>query len=98
MSAQQETDSRDFVAETITVSPAHDLEQAVRRELSAQPELCFSSLVIHRIPDGVCLEGVLEIEDDCPDVDRLVRRVAGVEHVLNHLVVKRPGHTPPAKG
>jgi osmotically-inducible protein OsmY len=98
MSAQRETESRDVTEDVAAVSPAHDLEQAVRRELSSHPELSFSSLVIHRIPDGVCLEGVLEVEEDCPDVDCLARRVAGVEQVLNHLVVKQPAHKPPAKG
>jgi hypothetical protein len=46
-------------------------------------------LVIRRIPNGVCLEGVLESEGD-PDVSGVARSVAGVNEVLNHLVVRRP--------
>ena len=67
----------------------HHIEQEVQRRLLAEPELRFSSLVIRRTPNGVCLEGVLEAEDDTPDVCALVRKVAGVDEVLNHLVVRR---------
>ncbi len=66
----------------------HRLEQAVQRRLLAHPELRFSSLVIRRIPNGVCLEGVLEMEVDL-DLGDLVRSVAGVTQVLNHLVIHR---------
>jgi hypothetical protein len=38
----------------------HELELTVQRELLAQPGLDFASLVVRRIPGGVCLEGVLE--------------------------------------
>jgi hypothetical protein len=66
----------------------HGLEQAIHRRLCAQPGLRFASLVIRRIPNGVCLEGVLESDAD-HDVCNLVRSVAGVDEVLNHLVVRR---------
>jgi osmotically-inducible protein OsmY len=69
-------------------SSPHRLETAVRRRLLSQPNLRFSSLVIRRIPKGVCLEGVLESDADL-DVCNLVRTVAGVDEVLNHLVVRR---------
>lgn len=68
----------------------HQIEQSVRRQLLAHPEFRFSSLVIRRIEDGVCLEGVVETDDDCADVCRLARSVAGVNSVLNHLVVRCP--------
>lgn len=73
----------------------HQVEEEVRRELMGQSDLRFSSLVVRRIPGGVCLEGVLEVDESeqsavgTPDVDNLARRVAGVEAVLNHLVVQR---------
>jgi len=66
----------------------HRLEQAVQRHLLSQPELQFSSLVIRRIPNGVCLEGVLENNANL-DVCGLARSVAGVNEVLNHLVVRQ---------
>jgi hypothetical protein len=66
----------------------HRLEQAVQRHLLSQPQLQFSSLVIRRIPNGVCLEGVLENNANL-DVCGLARSVAGVNEVLNHLVVRQ---------
>ena len=79
----------------------HQIEEDVQRELLAQPELRFSSLVVRRVADGVCLEGVLEADDveaasSC--VCGLARRVAGVQEVLNHLVVCQGEYNPPAKG
>jgi len=71
-----------------TPDAPHRLEQAVQRRLLAHPELRFSSLVIRRIPNGVCLEGVLENDAEL-DVSSLARSVAGVQEVLNHLVVRR---------
>lgn len=74
-------------------NPPHQIESEVRRLLVSQSDLHFSSLVVRRIHDGVCLEGVLEAEDEQPDVDSLARRVAGVEHVINRLLVhSRPNH------
>ncbi len=66
----------------------HRLERAVRRHLMSHPKLRFSTLVIRRIPNGVCLQGVLEESVDL-DVCSLARSVAGVNEVLNHLVVRQ---------
>lgn len=71
-------------------SQIQQLAQNVRRELLNCPGLQFSSLVVRRIQNGVCLEGVLETNDSNDDVCRLVRGVAGVDRVLNHLVVRQP--------
>jgi len=65
------------------------MELEVQRRLLAHPDLRFSSLVIRRTPNGVCLEGVLEVDDESSDVRELVRRVAGVDQVMNHLVVRK---------
>lgn len=75
----------------------HRFEQDVRFRLMAEPTLNFTSLTVRRIPSGVCLEGVLETDDDLPDISSLVRRITGVEKVLNYLVVRRP-HAVPPKG
>lgn len=72
----------------------HRIEQDVQRELLSHPELQFSSLVVHRIPNGICLEGILETGQDCPDISRLAQTISGVDEVLNHLVVR----TLPSKG
>ena len=66
----------------------HRLEQDVRNQLMAEPSLNFTTLVVRRVRDGLCLEGVLE-SDDADDVSTLVRRVCGATPVLNHLVVHR---------
>ncbi|MCA9068283.1 MAG: BON domain-containing protein [Planctomycetaceae bacterium] len=66
----------------------HSLETRVRHDLMAHPEMEFSSLVVHRIPDGVCLEGVVSTSADRVDVCQLVKEVAGVNSVLNHLVIQ----------
>lgn len=65
----------------------HSIERQVQRKLLAQPNLKFSSLVVRRMPGGVCLEGVLEMTDGS-DLCKLARQVEGVEQVLNRLVVR----------
>jgi len=69
--------------------PPHLIESEVRRALVARPELHFKSLVVRRLRNGVCLEGVLEADDSAPDVDELAREVAGVECVLNRLLIHK---------
>ena len=68
-------------------SSPHRIEQEVQRELLSDPRLKFASLVIRRVDKGVCLQGVLEADENTPDVCTVAQRVAGVEHVLNHLVL-----------
>ena len=76
--------------EEATAEPPHQLEQAVRRELMSQPTLKFSSLVVRRMPNGVCLEGVVEAAGTAGDIGRIVNAVAGVDRVINRLVVRNP--------
>ena len=90
--------------ETLVCSPddsvlfhPHRLEQDIRNQLMSESNLNFTSLVVRRINNGVCLEGVLETDDDSCDVENVVRRVADVQNVLNCLVVRRP-HELPLKG
>jgi osmotically-inducible protein OsmY len=73
------------------------VEQEVQRELLAQPSLRFASLVVRRIDNGVCLQGVLESDDELPDVCHIARRVSGVRQVLNRLVIA-PRREVPVKG
>ena len=86
--------------DTLVLSPddsvllhPHRLEQEVRNRLMAEPSLNFTSLVVRRVHDGLCLEGVLEA-DDSDDASTLVRRVCGATPVLNHLVVHRTCEVP----
>ena len=84
---------------SVIAAGPHQIEEDVQRELLGHPDLRFSSLVVRRICDGVCLEGVLDVDDTCPDVCGLARQVAGVREVLNHLVVHRsPADARPSKG
>lgn len=69
-------------------TPPHFVESEVRRTLLAEPEFNFGSLVVRRVPNGVCLEGVLETDTNAPDVCGLARQVLGVERVINHLLVR----------
>jgi osmotically-inducible protein OsmY len=81
---------------SVQVSP-HQVEQDVRRALLSQPNLHFSSLVVRRIADGVCLQGILQTDAESPDVCSIAQRVSGVNCVLNHLLIA-PGRPLPAKG
>ena len=90
--------------ETVMCSPddsvlihPHRFEQDLRNRLMSESTLNFTSLVVRRIDDGVCLEGVLETDDDSADLEHLVRRVSGVRRVINCLLVRR-SHLLPLKG
>ena len=67
--------------------PAHQLESDVRRALSTADGLDIGSLVVRRIPNGICLEGVIRVSSDDFDVCSAVREIEGVGEVVNHLVV-----------
>ncbi|MCP4170330.1 MAG: hypothetical protein GY758_06105 [Fuerstiella sp.] len=73
-------------AESLLQKP-HLLETQVHRELLSDTHLDFSSLVIRRIPNGVCLQGVVEIDDPKADVSGSAMRVKGVGNVQNRLVM-----------
>jgi hypothetical protein len=66
----------------------HALERAVRRQLNSFPDVRFLELVVRRVPNGICLEGVMETCGKAPDVAALVREIARVDNVLNHLIVR----------
>ncbi len=86
---------------SVLLTGPHRIEEDVQRELLGQLELRFSSLVVRRVPGGVCLEGVLEADDvdaASSSVCGLARRVAGVQEVLNHLVIRHASSDVPAKG
>jgi len=85
-----------YAAEALSASP-HRIEQEVQHELLSQPGFRFASLVIRRLDNGVCLQGVLEVDDNSPDVCSVAQRVAGVGRVLNRLVIAG-GHDVPPKG
>lgn len=73
----------------------HEVEQSIWRELHSIPGIHFSSLTVRRVPQGVCLQGVMEADGDgcCPDVCNLVKRIAQVENVVNQLLVREPARS-----
>jgi hypothetical protein len=68
----------------------HEIEQAIWHELQNSSGCRFSTLIVRRLPDGVCLQGVLETEDDAflEEVDNRVKRIACVNRVLTQFVVR----------
>lgn len=73
--------------DTSSSSAGHDLEREVQRRLMDEPGLNFTSLVIRRLNDGVCIQGVLETDADSPDLCSLAKQVAGVDRVIDQVVV-----------
>ena len=66
---------------------SHQLATDVRKALMTEDGLDIASLVVRRIPNGVCLEGVIHVHGDDVDVCRAIRKLDGVGEILNHLVV-----------
>jgi len=66
--------------------PAHRLEQRVYRELCRCGGVAYSAVVVRRLPNGVCLEGVVRGDSGSFDPSRSALSVPGVREVLNHLV------------
>lgn len=68
----------------------HQVECEVRRRLLSQSDCEIHSLVVHRIDDGVCIEGVVECETPLAKITAAVESIAGVGRVMNRLVHRRP--------
>lgn len=79
--------SVDIVAPHRCDRQPHAIETAVRRKLAGQTGVQFLELVVRRVPDGVCLEGVVQMDDDALDIAEVVREISGVEEVINHLLI-----------
>lgn len=69
---------------------AHHLEREVHRRLQAELGIDIKSLVVRRIPAGVCLEGRIETQDRDVDLRRLMAGIPGLNEIVNHLVVCCP--------
>ena len=79
------------IADGVGIDKDHSVERRLQQKLMAHPDVRFSSLVVRRIEGGVCLQGVLEYDDSVPDIQSLIRRVVGVDTVLNQLVIRQSG-------
>lgn len=75
----------------------HEIEQHVWSELQTIPGVHFSSLVVRRMRDGFCIDGVMEDDGEKTpfDVCRLVRALAPGNSVVNRLMVREPGASAP---
>lgn len=69
----------------------HHVENTVRNMLLRIPHVTFSNLVIHRVPEGVCLEGRMHADAETPDICLLLRGVEGIDRVVNRLSVEHEG-------
>ena len=76
-------------------SPMHPLEYEVIRKLRAHPSIKISSLVVRRVPEGICLQGMLETSPHDPEVKAFLQEIEELATVVNRLVCC---HEPPRKG
>lgn len=70
-------------------SESHDFERDIQRRLLETPGLHFSSLIVRRIDDGICVQGILEISGPHIDIGKVVRDISGVENVVNQVLVRQ---------
>ena len=69
-------------------SQPHCVEKEVQRRISQQPGVQILSLTVHRMEEGVCLDGTLEVDRPCPDLAALLRQISGVKKVVNRMRVR----------
>lgn len=93
--ALEHTSGEVQVESMVMVLEQHGMERAIQQRLLSSPDAEFTSLVVRRVPGGVCLQGVMEVSGDLPDVTRLAMEVAGVQRVINRLVVHNNPVTAP---
>ncbi len=85
--AQMERDYR-YSTAAYSLCPPHRMEAEVSRTLSDTPGLHVGSLSVHRTDEGICLHGLIEIDDTTIDVEDIIRRALSIDQVINRMVVK----------
>ena len=65
----------------------HEIEADVRRELLATEGVTVKSLVVRRLDNGVCLQGVIRFDGAEFDLGDTIRRIPGIDRILNHMVI-----------
>ena len=68
----------------------HQVEAEVSQALRESPGIYVESLSVHQVEGGVCLHGVVEVDDAHCDLEEIVRQVVRVDQVINRMIV-RPG-------
>ncbi len=72
------------------VSEVRDLERTVRDKLQSHPGLNVASLVIHRCPSGLCVEGhVVQIDPDV-NLAALLAEIETSTPILNRVLISTP--------
>lgn len=67
----------------------HEVEFEVQRRLQQHPHITIHSLVVRRLPAGVCLEGRIEVSQDGLNLRELLRGIPGLVECVDHLVVSQ---------
>lgn len=65
----------------------HRIECEVQHRLASLPGIQILALTVHRMEDGVCLEGTLETDRPCPNLQEVLQEINGIEQVVNRLRV-----------
>lgn len=69
----------------------HEVEFEVHRRLQQHPHITVHSLVVRRLPAGVCLEGRIEVGQAGLNLRELLRDIPGLVECVDHLVVSQSG-------
>jgi hypothetical protein len=78
---------------SLLLGAPHSVEREVHRRLSTHPGVRLQSLVVHKTPAGVCLEGRVELLEPAFDVQAMLSDIDGVDEVINHLMPSSPSFT-----
>lgn len=77
-----------LAAPRFSLLPAHRVEEEVTRTLREAPGVHVRSLSVHRTEDGVCLHGVVEVDELGIDPGTIIRRALAIDQVVNRMIVK----------
>ncbi len=78
---------------SISTDEPHELECRIQRALQSHPGLKFSRLIVHQCAQGICLEGVLDSNEQQIDLCALVNEIAGV-NAINRVVTQSSINVP----
>ena len=80
--------ARWYAGPGFSLCPPHLVEAEVSQTLRDTPGVYVESLSVHRTEEGVCLHGVVEVDDPSTDIEDVLRRALSIDHVINRMVVK----------
>lgn len=66
---------------------AHHVEHRLHQHLTHHPDYEFTELVIHRIPNGVCLEGRASVRPGGSDLDAEISQILGRCQIVNRIML-----------